>query len=428
MKPQNQGQSSQNLACRNLLVKSSPTMMKMCPPATLRNWKFHKSLLAVGNTNGFVQIFDLNSGKLYRELKVHSHPVVGIEWIGLNAFISYANSLETRNHQINDDVIWELCITELDTGRTVQLKTGHSADSSLILSVKASHLRQYFIIIYKSNPFEIWDLDSLSLLRRVPKKFSSIVAAEWSPLYSKKVDTSKINSTTATTNEEANNQAYHTKDNQETTTSTTTSSNAPLKENFVVINKQGELFHFSIAGSLVKEISRIPPESSIDKPVTAIAWKSDHIVLGQNNGNINVWDLEKKESRTMCTMRGSIKRIRFAPGRGNMKILLLFDDGVDIWDIKKLRLISSLSDARSDPRFTDVIDAEWAASDRPVILSSDGRAVVTDVEMKRISTNGNRSTTTTGNNEAGTIPYRVGLRSNTNTNSSSSSNEPCYLQ
>jgi hypothetical protein len=32
--------------------------------------------------------------------------------------------------------------------------------------------------------------------------------------------------------------------------------------------------------------------------------------------------------------RGNIQQIRFAPGRGNMKILVLHNDGVAIWDIK----------------------------------------------------------------------------------------------
>lgn len=348
MRPQNQGdpmdkeqekeqeQQQQHpiipsIACRSIQVKSSPNVLRMSPPATLRNWKFHKPLLAVGNSTGLIQIFDLSSGQAFRELSVHSYPVLGIEWIGLNAFISYA-------------VSEELCVTELDTGRTVKLKTGQTSESSVIQSVKASHLRQYFIVIYKNQPFEIWDLENLSLIRRVPRKFSGIVAAEWSPLYSKKVDTSPS-----------------------------------LRENFVVTNKMGELFHFSITGNVVKEISNIPPESTMNKAVTAIAWKSDYVILGQINGNINVWDLKNKESRTMCTMRGNIKKVRFAPGRGNMKILLLFEDGVDIWDIKRLRLVST-----SRVESNNIVDADWAASDRPVLLTSESVLVTDDSQRSFI--------------------------------------------
>lgn len=343
-----------SIACRTIKAKSSPTTMRMGPPATLRNWKFHRPLLAVGNASGTVQIFDLSSGKAHRELSVHSYSVTGIEWIGLNAFISYAVS---ESFQGNDSH-WELHVTELDTGRTVQLKSGRSSESSVIQSVKVSHLRQYFIIVYKNNPFEIWDLETLSLLRRVPKKFTGIVAAEWSPLYSKKIET-----TTQQTDPSSN------------------ESSTPLRENFVVTNKMGELFHFSIAGNVVKEISKIPPESTMTRAVTAITWKSDHVVLGRSDGNLSVWDLGQKESRTVSTMRSYIKKIRFAPGRGNMKILVLFEDGADIWDVRSLRLVSTVIYQRG--QFQKVEDVDWAASDRPVILASNGSIVVTDLEFKQ---------------------------------------------
>lgn len=367
-------------------LNTTPSVVRMCPPATLRNWKFHKPLLAIGNANGLIQIFNSGSGELFRELKVHSYSVVGIEWIGLNAFISYANCTP---HPQDNDLIWELCVTELDTGRTVKLKSGLSSDSSVILSVKASHLRQYFIIIYKNHPFEIWDLETLSLLRRIPKKFANIVAAEWSPLYSKKVEPA---------------------DNQ----SLTPSSNH-LKENFVVTNKQGELFQFSVAGSVVREINKIPPEPTINKPVTSIAWKSGNVVIGQSDGNINVRDLDKKESRRMSTTRGAIRRIRFAPGRGNMKIILLFDDGLDIWDITKLQLVSTITVPRGQN--FNILDADWTASDRPVILTSNRYALMTDIELNQL--NAQSKQIFMDKDRSGNLQPLSGV---------ASSNEPCYLQ
>lgn len=332
-----------SITCRSINTEANSETMRMSPPATLRNWRFHRPLLAVGDTSGVVQIFNLATKCLYRKLAVHSYPVRGIEWIGLNAFISHAESRSFQGGETN----WELHVTELDTGRTVPLKTGKSVEYPVIQSIKASHLRQYFIIIFKNQPFEIWDLESLCLLRRVPKKFSSIVAAEWNPLYSKKID-------------EADGQ-----------------SKSPLRENFVVTNRVGELFHFSIAGTTVKEISKIPPETTATKTVTAIAWKSDHVVLGRNDGSISVWDLSQKESRTISTLRGTIKKIRFAPGRGNMKILILFEDGVDIWDVRRLRLMSTRGQIKIE-------DIDWAASDRPVLLTSEGIVVVTDLELNLI--------------------------------------------
>lgn len=42
--------------------------------------------------------------------------------------------------------------------------------------------------------------------------------------------------------------------------------------------------------------------------------------------------------RGISTHRGWIKKIRFGPGKGNMKILVLYNDGVDVWDVKDVRL------------------------------------------------------------------------------------------
>lgn len=32
------------------------------------------------------------------------------------------------------------------------------------------------------------------------------------------------------------------------------------------------------------------------------------------------------------THRGAIKRIKFAPGKGNMKVVVMFNDGIEVWD------------------------------------------------------------------------------------------------
>ena len=36
--------------------------------------------------------------------------------------------------------------------------------------------------------------------------------------------------------------------------------------------------------------------------------------------------------RAVPTHRGSIKMMKFAPGRGNMMLLVLYADGADVWD------------------------------------------------------------------------------------------------
>ena len=53
-------------------LSSTPTVIKMCPPLTTKNWSFYKPLVAVGNGTGGVQIVNLSTRQLYREITVHT--------------------------------------------------------------------------------------------------------------------------------------------------------------------------------------------------------------------------------------------------------------------------------------------------------------------------------------------------------------------
>jgi WD40 repeat protein len=332
----------------------NPNVIRMCPAVTLRNWPIHKPLLAVGDSSGTIQIWNLSLTTLEREFSIHSFPVRGIEWTGLSTFISFAYPTVSPNSGKTNN---ELNITDVTSGRTVPLRAERNLDSSPIELLRISHLKQYLIILLKDDPFEIWDLKTLSLLRVMPKQFATITAIEWSPLYNKRIDYINTN-----TNDSVGHQL-------------------PSKENFVVTNKNGELYHFSIEGNIVKEITCIPPDTEMNVNITCIAWKSDQVLLGDGIGNVNVWDLKKKISRAEPTHRGSIKKLRFGPGRGNMKFLILYNDGVDIWDIKELKLNAQLKYPR-DINFK-IIDIDWAGSDRPILVTSEGTILITDIKLKQ---------------------------------------------
>ena len=70
--------------------------------------------------------------------------------------------------------------------------------------------------------------------------------------------------------------------------------------------------------------------------MTCIAFKNDQIVQGDVDGMLNIWDLKARTSKNIHTGRGWIKKMRFAPGKGNLKLLILYSDGVDIVDLKKV--------------------------------------------------------------------------------------------
>ena len=53
--------------------------------------------------------------------------------------------------------------------------------------------------------------------------------------------------------------------------------------------------------------------------------------------------------------RGCVKRMKFAPGKGNMKLMVVFADGIDIWEaheVCNLEYVPSLFMSAGKRRFT----------------------------------------------------------------------------
>ena len=53
-------------------ISSTPTILRMCPPLTTKNWLYYAPLVAMGTSNGSVLIFNFSKRVLYKELAVHS--------------------------------------------------------------------------------------------------------------------------------------------------------------------------------------------------------------------------------------------------------------------------------------------------------------------------------------------------------------------
>ena len=65
---------------------SNQCVMKMCPPLTVKNWQYYQSLVAVGCANGTIQICDVSSGLIKKELAVHNYAVKGTNYFYLVYF------------------------------------------------------------------------------------------------------------------------------------------------------------------------------------------------------------------------------------------------------------------------------------------------------------------------------------------------------
>lgn len=90
-------------------------------------------------------------------------------------------------------------------------------------------------------------------------------------------------------------------------------------------------------------------------------------------------------SRTIETPKAPVKKIRFAPGKGNTKIFVLYSSRFDIREIGGDEgMIAQLKWGGREAAGSHLVveDADWATSDKPVLLTSDGCIRVFDIKLQ----------------------------------------------
>lgn len=349
------------------VLAAPPHVIRMCPPVTFRNWTMYQPLMAVGNASGSIQVVNMATGIIEKEFSVHTSPVRGIEWIGLTSFLSYAhpNTISILGHVRN-----ELVITDVQSGRTRSLRTDSNEESPIEM-LRVSYSRQYAVIVFKEEPFELWDLRSLTLLKIMPKNFPSVSALEWYPRPLKKARSVLDFSSRM---KDFNSSNF----DQNSENDMTSKPFTYPKENFIFTDTNGQLYSFSVEGNIVTDGHPVPTDIAMGS-TTCIAWKGNYIVLGDVDGNLVIYNDEGSNPKTIPTLRGWIKKIRFGPGKGNTKILVLYNDGVDLWDAKNGMIIHQIHCPREMPKVQDI---DWAATDRPALATSDGCIRITDIPLK----------------------------------------------
>jgi len=323
--------------------------VRMCPPLTTKNWGTYKPLLAVGTVTGNLQVVNVSTGLVEREMAVHSTPILGLEWTSTNPAASVLSFSHCNVTGSNSNLVRnELVHTDIITGKVKHLRSeqGREAGEPKITMIKVSHLKKYFVVAFAAGPFELWDLSKLCILRTMPKKFPHITALEWSPLHTSRV---KKSGSISPGEKEQNMKEV-------------------TKEHILLTDHDGQLYHFTVEGNTIKDGTKIPAETGLGT-ITCISWKADMIVRGDTEGNVNIWNMKTRQSKNIHTGRGMVKRMSFSPGKNNMKIIVLYEDGVQIWDVKEMEMINEL---RSPLDMLKVEDVDWASSDRVVMAGEDG--------------------------------------------------------
>ncbi|XP_061766710.1 WD repeat-containing protein 11 [Nerophis ophidion] len=362
-----------------------PFAIRMCPPLTTKNINHYQPMLAVGTSNGSVLVYNLTSGLLHKELSVHSCEVRGIEWVSLTSFLSFATSSPNNMGLVRN----ELQHVDLPTGRCFAFRGERGNDEPPIEMIKVSHLKQYLVVVFREKPLELWDIRTGTLLREMAKNFPTVTALEWSPSHNlKSLKKKQMAAREAMARQTVSDAEQNIVESsvisllQDAESKSESSQAISAREHFVFTDTDGQVYHITVEGNTVKDGARIPPDGSMGS-IACIAWKGDTLVLGDVDGNLNFWDLKARLSRGIPTHRAWVKKIRFAPGKGNQKLLVMYTDGAEVWDTKEVQMVSSMRIGRNINY--RVLDIDWCTSDKVVLASDDGCVRVLEMAMKSAS-------------------------------------------
>ena len=70
--------------------------------------------------------------------------------------------------------------------------------------------------------------------------------------------------------------------------------------------------------------------------ISCLAYKGEQILQGDLEGNLHIFYLKARKYSVIPTGRGAIRKMRFAPGDSNMKLLVLYGDGVLLLNLNEV--------------------------------------------------------------------------------------------
>ena len=231
-------------------VASSPMCARMCPPMTTKNFKTYEPLVAVTCGNGVLQIFNAATGILKRMYVIGCTNLNGLEWLSLNTLLVYYNTISPQSSKS------EIFHVDLVTGVVKTLPSSTGLKTSAISSLKVSHQKQYFLVLFKKHGgAELWDVANLCQLREFPTNFPKITAFEWSPssygsrLGKKRAKT--MDSVSAANMEETSAAMLEGKVDENKNIKTKS------KEHLVFTDVEGTVYHYVVEGTSLKDGSKV---------------------------------------------------------------------------------------------------------------------------------------------------------------------------
>lgn len=136
------------------------------------------------------------------------------------------------------------------------------------------------------------------------------------------------------------------------------------------------MYSFCVESNHIKDGPIVLPEDGALSNISSIDLKKDFIIFGDLEGNLSRWNCRTKYLKAICYKRGmEIKKIKFAPGKENMLLLVHYNELIQIYDMNNLDLFSEF---RSKIK---ILDSNWCSPDKLYIQFSDFCVKVFDVNF-----------------------------------------------
>lgn len=156
------------------------------------------------------------------------------------------------------------------------------------------------------------------------------------------------------------------------------------KESFICIDQNGLMYSFSVESNHIKDASVPLPEDGLISSVTCMCLKKDYIMYGDQEGNVIRWNyMNKLSKQAKKTTNGEVRKIKFAPGKENMLLLVQYADSIDIMDSANLEIVSTYKHSNSRVK---LLDSYWSSSDRVLVLFTDGQIRLFDFNLRQTPT------------------------------------------
>lgn len=309
------------------LLSSTVTMLAVPSPsltATLASGGNNPAaavpLVALGTQNGSIDVIDVSANAVAASFSVHNSLVRGLRWLGNTRLVSFSYM------QVNEKpggFINKLVVTCLRSGYNRTFRVLQKPERAPIRALRVSSSGRYLLILFRDAPVEVWAMTKTPImLRSLALPFTVL---EWTlPTVPRPGHGAASNQSVA---QDLTSMAF---DGASTDSS---GAQEDFTESFAFALVNGALGVFEVHGRRIRDFRPKWPDASFisaEGLITAMAYRTPHVVMGDRLGNVRWWDVISGQSSSFNTHREGIRRIRFSPvvpgDRSLGRIAVLFND------------------------------------------------------------------------------------------------------